>query len=168
MKCVDERASNSIIEAATSSDNFFVKGLADQDLNAREAHYHTSCSKLFTKPEKVPSHNYPYKEAERLAFKEVSRKCHELNLKPKITCFTGLVRVMRDTMLSKNIIMVESTPKFLERELEKHCTNIKMFNYQRKFVHPISLGIKQTIEQLFNLKNKMKLSKVVYLKIQLL
>ena len=69
MKCVDERASNSIIEAATSSDNFFVKGLADQDLNAREAHYHTSCSKLFTKPEKVPSHNYPYKEAEQLAFK---------------------------------------------------------------------------------------------------
>ena len=85
VKCADERASNSIIDAAKSSDNFYVKGLADQDLTAREAHYHASSYKIFTKPQKVPSHNDPYKEAEQLAFKEVLRKCHKLNLKPKIT-----------------------------------------------------------------------------------
>ena len=99
VKCVDERASNSIIDAAKSSDNFYVKGLADQDLIAREAHYHTSCYKIFTKPQKVPSHNDSYKEAEQLAFKEVLRKCHELNLEPKITYFTEAVRNMRYTML---------------------------------------------------------------------
>ena len=102
MEWVDERASRCcIIDAANSSYNFYVKGLADQDLIAREAHYHTSCYKIFTKPQKVPSHNDPYKEAEQLAFKEVLRKYHELNLEPKITYFAELVRVMRDTMLSK-------------------------------------------------------------------
>ena len=101
MEWVDERASNSIIDAAKSSDNFYVKGLADQDFIAREAHYRTSCYKIFTKPQKVPFNNDPYKEAEQLAFKEVLRKYHELNLKPKITYFAELVRVMRDTMLSK-------------------------------------------------------------------
>ena len=103
MKCVDERASNSIVDAAKSSDNVYVKGLADQDLVAREAHYHTSYFKIFTKPQKIPSHSDPYKEAEQLAFKEVLRKCHELNLKPKIAYFKELARVMRDTMLSKNV-----------------------------------------------------------------
>ena len=135
VKCVDKRASNSIIDAAKSSDNFYVKGLADQDLIARETHYHTSCYKIFTKPQKVPSHNDPYKEAEQLTFKEVLRKCHELNLKPKITYFTELVRVTMDTMLSKNVIMGESTRKILERKLEKHCTDITMFNYQRKLLY---------------------------------
>ena len=127
MKCVDERASNSIIDAVKSSDNFYVKGLADQDVISGETHYHTSCYKIFTKPQKVPSHNDPYKEAEQLAFKEVLRKSHELNLRQKITYFTELVGVMRNTMLSKNV-MSKSTCKFLERKLEKHFTDIKMFN----------------------------------------
>ena len=56
VKCVGKRASNHIIDAAKSSDNFYVKGLAiktrDQDLIAREARYHTSCYKIFTKPER--------------------------------------------------------------------------------------------------------------------
>ena len=128
MKCVDERVSNLIIDAAKNSGNFYVRGLADQDLIARETH-HTSCNKIFANPQKVPSHNDPYKDAEQLAFKGVLRKCHELNLKTKTTYFTELVRVMRDTMLSKNVIMGESTRKFLKRKLEKHCTDIKMFNY---------------------------------------
>ena len=72
MKCVDERASNSIIDAARSSDNFYAKGLADQDLIAREAHYQTSCYKIFTKPGKVPSHNDSNKEAEG-GIEEMSR-----------------------------------------------------------------------------------------------
>ena len=60
-------------------------------------------------------------------------------------------------MLSKNVIMGESTLEFLEKELEKHCTDIKIFNYQRKVVvYPVSLGIKQAIEQIIQLK---KLSK---------
>ena len=46
----------------------------------------------------------------------------------KNNLFTELVRVMRDTMLSKNLLM-ESTRKFLERKLEKQCTDVKMFNY---------------------------------------
>ena len=129
MKCVDERVSNLIIDAAKRSGNFYVRGIADQDLIARETHYHTSYYKIFANPQKVPSHNDPYKEAEQLAFKGVLRKSHKLNLKPKITYFTELVRVMRDTMLSKNVIMGESTRKFLKRKLEKHCTDIKMFNY---------------------------------------
>ena len=154
MKCVDERASNSIIDAVKSSDNFYVKGLADQDVISRETHYHTSCYKIFTKPQKVPSHNNPYKEAEQLAFKEVLRKCHELNLRPKITYFTELVGVMRNTMLSKNV-MGKWTCKFLERKLEKHFTDIKMFNYQRKVVvNPVLLGIKQAIEQIIQLKEE--------------
>ena len=53
--------------------------------------------------------------------------------------------------------MGESTLEFLEKELEKHCTDIKIFNYQRKVVvYPVSLGIKQAIEQIIQLK---KLSK---------
>ena len=87
MKHVDERASNYIIDAAKSSDNFYVKGLADRDLIAREAHYHTSSYKTFTKPQKVPSHNDPYKEAEKFTFKEIFKKCHKLNLKPKNKVF---------------------------------------------------------------------------------
>ena len=62
---------------------------------------------------------------------------------------------MKDTMLSKNVIMGESKRKFLERNLEKHCTDIKMFNYQRKVVvYPVSLGIKQAIEQIIQLKEE--------------
>ena len=152
VKCVDERA---IIDAAKSSDNFYVKGLADQNLIAREAHYHTSCYKIFSKLQKIPSHNDLYKEAEQLAFKEVLRKCHELNPKPKIKYFTELDTFMRGTMLSKNVIMGELTRKFLERNLEKHCTDIKMFNCQKKVVvYPVSLGIKQTIKQIIQLKEE--------------
>ena len=59
---------------------------------------------------------------------------------------------MRDTILSKNVIMGKSIRKFLERNLEKHCTDIKMFNYQRKVVvYPVSLGIKQAVEQIIQL-----------------
>ena len=100
VKRVDEQASNSIIDAAKSSDNFYAKRLADEGLIARETHYHTSCCKIFAKPQKVPSHNDPYKEAEQLAFKEVLRKCHKLNLKPKIAYSTELLRATRDTMVS--------------------------------------------------------------------
>ena len=158
---IDERASNYITDAAKSSGNFYVKGLADQDLIAREAHYRTSSYKIFTKSQKVPSHNDTYKEAEQLAFKEVLKICHELNLKPKITYFTELVRVMRDTMLSKNVIMGEWTLKFLERKSEKHCTDIKIFNYQRKVVvYPVSLGIKQAIEQIIQLKEENEILKI--------
>ena len=58
-------------------------------------------------------------------------------------------------MLSKNVIMGESTLKFLEKKLEKHCTDIKIFNYQRKVVvYPVSLGIKQAIEQFIQLKKE--------------
>ena len=46
----------------------------------------------------------------------------------KNNVFTELVRVMRDTMLSKNLLM-ESKRKFLERKLEKQRTDVKMFNY---------------------------------------
>ena len=164
VKCVDERVSNLIIDAAKGSGNFYVRGLADQDLIAREAHYHTSCYKIFANPQKVPSHNDPYKEAEQLAFTGVLRESHELNLKPKITYFTELVRVMRDTMLSKNVIMGESTRKFLERKLEKHCTDIKMLNYQRKIVvYLVPLGIKQAIEQIIQLKENETLKSQKYL-----
>ena len=58
-------------------------------------------------------------------------------------------------MLSKNVIMGGSTRKILERKLEKHCTNIKVFNYQRKIVaYPVSFGIKQAIEQIIQLKEE--------------
>ena len=51
--------------------------------------------------------------------------------------------------------MGESTRKFIERKLEKHCMDIKMFNYQRKaVVYPASLGIKQAIEQIIQLKEE--------------
>ena len=124
---IDERASNYITDAAKSSGNFYVKGLADQDLIAREAHYRTSSYKIFTKSQKVPSHNDTYKEAEQLAFKEVLKICHELNLKPKITYFT----------------------------------DIKIFNYQRKVVvYPVSLGIKQAIEQIIQLKEENEILKI--------
>ena len=57
-------------------------------------------------------------------------------------------------MLSKNV-MGKSTCKFLERKLEKHFTDIKMFNYQRKVVvNPVLLGIKQAIEQIIQLKEE--------------
>ena len=156
VKCVEQRASNSIISAAKSCDNFYVKGLADQDLIAREAHYHASCYKIFTKPQKVQSAQVdPYKEAEQFAFKEVLRKCYELNLKNEITYFIELVNIMRDSMLSKNVIMGESTRKFLERSLEKHCSDIQMFTYKRKIiVYPVSLEIKQAVEQIIQLKEE--------------
>ena len=58
-------------------------------------------------------------------------------------------------MLLKNVIMDESARKFLERKLEKHCSSIKMFNYKRKVVvYPISLGIKQAIEQIIQLEEE--------------
>jgi len=55
---------------------------------------------------------------------------------------------MKDSMLSENVIMGESTRKFLKRNLEKQCTDIKMFNCQRKvIVYPNSLNIQQIIEK---------------------
>ena len=60
-------------------------------------------------------------------------------------------------MLSKNVIMGDSTRKFLERKLEKHCTDIKMFNYKKRaVVYPVSLSIKQAIEQIIQLKEENK------------
>ena len=58
-------------------------------------------------------------------------------------------------MLSKNVIMGKSTREFLEKKLEKHCTDIKMFNYQRKVVvYLVSLGIKQAVQQIIQLKEE--------------
>ena len=101
VKCVDDRASNFIIDAAKSSDNFYRKWLADQDLIAREVHYHTSFYKIFPKLQKVPSHNDPYKEAGQLAFTGLLRKCYELNLKPKITYLQILLESWRTPCYQK-------------------------------------------------------------------
>jgi len=55
VKCINYRAFDSILDAAKNSDNLYVKGLAGEDLIAKEAHYHSSCYKLFIKPQKAPN-----------------------------------------------------------------------------------------------------------------
>lgn len=65
-----------------------------------------------------------YKEADRFAFKQVLRKCYELNIKGGKTYFTEFLKTMRDFILSKNAIMGDLTQKYLERNFIKQCTDI--------------------------------------------
>ena len=50
MKCVEDRAVRSIRFAAEANNDFAILGLLSKDIIASEAKYHSSCYKIYTKP----------------------------------------------------------------------------------------------------------------------
>ena len=83
VKCVDDQVLASLVAGASTTEDHYVRGLGDQDLIAREAHYHSKCYNMFIKNNKSPpttaaTITTPYKETEIVAFNEVLQKCYEL------------------------------------------------------------------------------------------
>ena len=118
VKCVNDRALASIVAGASTTEDHYVRGLVDQDLIAREAHYHSSCYKIFIKNNKLPpptaTITTQYKEAELVAFKEVSQKYYGLCKNPEIVAFHEyVVSPVKSHMESNGFAMKDSTRKFI-------------------------------------------------------
>ena len=90
--CLKFRAVQSIRTAATKINDFQMLGLITDDLIAKEAHYQSSCYKLYAKVNQDnvdsvttdQSAKVICKCVELFAFKEVSRECYQLLEHPTV------------------------------------------------------------------------------------
>ena len=106
-----------------------------------EGHYHKSCYKEYTQNVKKlstsstvisnESQPNPYKDVELEAFKEIVKECYELTEIPRVLSFRDLLKKMEDIFSSKDIVMRDSTRKYLQRNLEK-LNIIKFQNIEGK------------------------------------
>ena len=164
VKCVDDRALASVIvTGASATEEHYVSGLVDQDLIAREAHYHSKCYKIFIKNNKSPpttaTITTPYKEAELVAIKEVLQKCYELSKNPEIVAFHEyVVSPMKSHMESNGFAMKDSTRKFIKNNLEKQCKEINFINYSNSvYIYPSSLKIQDVLKSIKQADEAVKL-----------
>ena len=92
VECLKFRAVQSKKTAAMKINDFQMVGLITDDLIAKEAHYHSSCYKLYTKvnQDNVNSvttdqnEKVVYKSVELNAFKEVVKECYQLLENPTV------------------------------------------------------------------------------------
>ena len=92
VECLEFRAVQSIRTAATKINDFQMLGLITDDLIAKEAHYQSSCYKLYTKVNQDnvdsvttdQSEKAICKSVELIAFKEVVRECYQLLEHPTV------------------------------------------------------------------------------------
>ena len=105
VQCLDDRVIESTKNAASISDNHYVKGLmSSQDLIACKDNYHVTCYKLFTKPKTCTAKADLSKEVELMAFKEMIKECNDVCYKPKLLSFLNLLKNMENITQSKNVI----------------------------------------------------------------
>ena len=128
MQCLECRAVDSIKKSATLKNNFMMRSLLSQDLIVLEEYYHKSCFREYT--QKVQN-----------IFCEVLREI----VKEYYEQIIEVPKVSRCIFSSKNIIMRDSTIKYLQRNLKK--VNFIIFkNIEGKlYVYWTSLTTKQLV-----------------------
>ena len=133
VECLEFRAVQSIRTAATKINDFQMLGLITDDLIAKEAHYHSSCYKLYTKvnQDNVNSvttdqnEKVVYKSVELIAFKEVVKECYQLLENPTVLPYNKLFKTMEKVFEANNIDVLDSSRFYLRRKLEKYIDYIK-------------------------------------------
>ena len=161
--CLEFRAVQAIKTAATKINDFQMLELITDDLIAKEAHYHSSCYKLYTKvnQDNVNSvttdqnEKVVYKSVELIAFKEVVKECYQLLENPTVLPYNKLFKTMEKVFEANNIDVLDSSRFYLRRILEKHVDFIKYINVNGLlYVYPKNYSVEEVIPEYINLSEK--------------
>ena len=162
-QCCDFRAMQSIKIAATQKNDFTILGILTQDLIAIEGHYHGSCYRKYTRPQKQSididseQHDSNYYTAELEAFKKVIIHLHELVQSPKLISFTSVRTLMEDSINDLGVEIRSSTNINLRRKIEEKVSDIKFLNVDDSlYLYPETLTIQSVITELVRTRNQLK------------
>ena len=153
----------SIKIAATQKNDYTILGILTQDLIAIEGHYHGSCYRKYTLPQKQsidmeseqPESNY--KTAELEAFKKVITYLHELVQSPKLISFTRVRSLMEDSIKDFGVEIRSSTNNNLKRKIVEKVSDIKFLNVDDSlYLYPETLTIESVITDLVRTRNQLK------------
>ena len=133
VECLKFRAVQSKKTAAMKINDFQMVGLITDDLIAKEAHYHSSCYKLYTKANKDNVNSVAadenekamYKSVELIALKEIVKECYQLLENPTVHQCNTLFKTMEKVFEANNIDVLDSSRFYLRRKLEKYIDYIK-------------------------------------------
>ena len=137
--CIDQRATEAIISAATKQNDFSI--LSISDLIASEAHYHTTCYKKYTKADNEEQKHIPtdYQIAEKAALTMFGYFVFNLQNKPRVEKFSKAVNMIENEFKKRDIEINVSTKKNLRRKLESTFTNLAFINVEgRLYFYPKS------------------------------
>ena len=163
--CLEFRAVQSIKTAATKINDFQMLGLITDDLIAKEAYFHSSCYKLYTKVNqdnvnsvtKDQNEKAICKSVELIAFKEVVKECHQLLENPTVLPYNKLFKTMEKVFEANNIDVLDSSRFYLRRNLEKHVDFIKYINVNDLlYVYPKNYSVEELIPEYINLSKKIE------------
>ena len=163
--CLEFRAVRSIKTAATKINDFQILGLITDDLIAKEAHYRSSCYKLYTHVNQDKANSVTTAQNEKaicksfelIAFKEVVKKCYQLLQNPTVLPYNKLFKTMEKVFEANNIDVLDSSRFYLSRNLEKHVDLIKYIDVNGLlYVYPKNYSVEEPIPEYINLSKKVE------------
>ena len=156
--CIDERAQNAIISAATKKNDFEI--LSINDLIAVEARYHSSCYKQYCKInyllETFNDENDLENDDEKEAYKDVIFFCMGLEEEPDVVPVSELTDMMTKKLKQKGKELSISSKKNFSRKILNDVPSIKIINVDRRsFLYPRSITIEILIMKLVRAISKL-------------
>ena len=154
--CQQFRADDTIRKASEIRNDMKMIALSSEELIAKEAKYHASCYRDYTRALYIKDKNVP----ENLnvcdeAFELVKQKLKELYKNPSVLEFVTISSVYERNLLESSIekAIAASLKKNLKRKI---LTNMAGFNFaemnRRNFMYPETLKLEETIKQLLEVK----------------
>ena len=161
--CLEFRAAQSIKTAATKINDFQMLRLITDDLIAKEAHYNSSCNKLYTNvnQDNVNSVTTDQNQTaicisvDLIAFKEVVKECYQLLENSTVLPYNKLFKTMEKVFEANNIDILDSSRFYLRRNLQKHVDFIKYISVNGLlYVYPKNYSMGELIPEYINLSKK--------------
>ena len=144
--CVELRANNLIKEASRLQNDPRIAALCTDDLIAKEAAYHRSCYRDFTrivtlkKPDAIAEGN---EEELDISFDAVDDFIKALIENPDITEYKFVTDIFEEELRKSNMSdeYIKNAKKNLRRKIERTIPNVNFINVKRKlFIYPDSLS----------------------------
>ena len=154
--CQQFCADDTIRKASEIRNDMKMIALSSAELIAKEAKYHASCYRDYTRVLYIKDKNFP----ENLnvcdeAFELVKQKLTELYNNPSVLEFVAISSVYERNLLESSIekAIAASLKKNLKRKI---LTSMAGFNFvemnRKNFIYPETLKLKETIKQLLEVK----------------
>ena len=131
--------------------------IKSEDLIAKEAYYHKTCYKEYTRIlSKTENTEGSYIDK---AFEEVKEYCHSIGEHPEVVELTYLTNILEKALLKENnnTDQVKFAKKNLRRRIERNVPWMNFFTFENKKVllYPNSLSADILVEKYFRLKQEM-------------
>ena len=159
--CMQLRADERIRRASEMRQDMKMIALTGDELIAKEAHYHASCYRLYTRimyQQDKTGENFDYAvdESEE-AFELVKEKLKYLYEQPDIIEFTTICDVYESDLHQKSIDnkSITSLKKNLRRKIMNNLVGFNFIDVNRRyFVYPETLKIDNVVVRFLELKNE--------------